>query len=154
MHVGIFICKVLYKLYLYSYSTCVFSAPKGELIRIDFRDSFHLEPSENCKYDYLEIRDGPQGYSKLLGRFCGSSFPPMITSSSRHLYLRFFSDDNVEYSGFRAVYSFVPRPPCKYWFALFGYFGHSQGSPIEIQDLPIEAFESLWMVKFFRKYKY
>uniref|UniRef100_A0A8D8QDU5 Neuropilin and tolloid-like protein 2 n=1 Tax=Cacopsylla melanoneura TaxID=428564 RepID=A0A8D8QDU5_9HEMI len=145
--------------------TRTIEAPKGELIRIDFRDSFKLEPSENCKYDYLEIRDGPQGYSKLLGRFCGSSFPPMLTSSSRHLYLRFFSDDNVEYSGFRAVYSFVPRPAsdpepedleCKFYISdQEGYVNHSNIPQTMFQELmknnqPIDC---MWVINVTKGWK-
>ena len=35
-----------------------------------------------------QIRDGDQGYSTEIGTFCGSDFPPIITSSSRSLWLR------------------------------------------------------------------
>lgn len=42
----------------------------GYFVRIDFRDLFNVEPPSNegnCDYDYLEIRDGDQGYSPLIG---------------------------------------------------------------------------------------
>lgn len=84
-------------------------AQPQHMLRLDFRDEFHLEPSEECKFDYLEVRDGEHGYSPLLGRYCGHQFPPMLKSTSRSLWLRFYSDDNIEYSGFRAVYTSVPR---------------------------------------------
>ena len=58
----------------------------------------------------FQIRDGDQGYSTLIGHFCGSDFPPMITSSGRSLWLRFVSDGTIEYSGFRAVYEYVLNP--------------------------------------------
>ncbi|EAA14801.3 AGAP008938-PA, partial [Anopheles gambiae str. PEST] len=32
----------------------VLEAPVGFLVRLDFRDHFHVEPSEECKYDFLE----------------------------------------------------------------------------------------------------
>ncbi|KAG8231503.1 hypothetical protein J437_LFUL011541 [Ladona fulva] len=82
-----------------------FSASPGYLLQLDFRDEFHLEPSDDCRFDYLEVRDGAHGFSKQLGLFCGHTHPPMITSSDRFLWLRFHSDENVEYSGFRAVYT-------------------------------------------------
>ena len=47
------------------------TAPPGNFIRIDFRDRFLIEPpssSGKCEYDYLEIRDGDQGYSPLIGK--------------------------------------------------------------------------------------
>lgn len=33
----------------------VLEAPVGSLVRLDFRDHFHVEPSDECKYDYLEV---------------------------------------------------------------------------------------------------
>ncbi|KAA0203054.1 hypothetical protein HAZT_HAZT007990 [Hyalella azteca] len=93
----------------------------GYIIRVDFRDHFEIEPSENCENDFLEIRDGQHGYSDLVGRYCGSDFPPIITSQDRHLWLRFRSDESLEYKGFRAVYEFIMQemgrpeiPPCSF----------------------------------------
>lgn len=64
----------------------------------------------DCRYDSLEIRDGAHGYSNLIGSYCGDKHPPPITSSDRYLWLRFTSDENIQYSGFHAVYWFIPRP--------------------------------------------
>ncbi|XP_053683658.1 uncharacterized protein LOC128733851 [Sabethes cyaneus] len=88
----------------------VLEAQVGTLVRLDFRDHFHIEPSDDCKYDYLEIRDGAHGFSTLLGKYCGTNYPPMITSKDRFLWLHFHSDENIEYSGFVIIYDFVPRP--------------------------------------------
>ena len=47
------------------------TADFGYFVRIDFRDAFRIEPPSNegnCDYDYLEIRDGDQGYSPLIGK--------------------------------------------------------------------------------------
>lgn len=63
----------------------------------------------------MQIRDGGHGFSTLLGQFCGSEFPPMITSRERRLWLRFHSDENIEYEGFTIVYEFIARPTtCTY----------------------------------------
>jgi len=89
------------------------TADYGYFVRIDFRDYFNIEPPTNegnCDYDFLEIRDGDQGYSPLISKYCGSNFPPIITSSGGSLWLRFVSDGTIEYNGFRAVYSFIPNP--------------------------------------------
>jgi len=89
------------------------SADYGYFVRVDFRDSFYIEPPTNegnCDYDYLEIRDGDQGYSPLKNKFCGSDFPPVIISSGSSLWLRFVSDGTIEYSGFKAVYDFIRNP--------------------------------------------
>lgn len=47
------------------------TADIGYFVRIDFRDMFRIEPpgtDSKCDYDYLEIRDGDQGYSPLIGK--------------------------------------------------------------------------------------
>nr|XP_036227660.1 uncharacterized protein LOC106618278 [Bactrocera oleae]XP_036227661.1 uncharacterized protein LOC106618278 [Bactrocera oleae]XP_036227662.1 uncharacterized protein LOC106618278 [Bactrocera oleae] len=89
--------------------TRVIIAPPGQIIRLDFRNSFHIEAKEECKFDVLEIRDGQYGFSNLLGKFCGTDFPPEITSKERYLWLHFQSDESIEYSGFTAVYEFMDR---------------------------------------------
>ncbi|XP_076629603.1 neuropilin and tolloid-like [Colletes latitarsis] len=88
----------------------VLEADKDMLLKLDFRDEFKLEESADCRYDFLEVRDGQHGYSNLLGNFCGTNFPPEITSKTRYLWLRFHSDDSIEGKGFKAVWSMIPRP--------------------------------------------
>jgi len=68
---------------------CVIAAEPGHLLRLDFRDDFYIEPSDDCRYDYLEVRDGAHGYSTLIGTYCGNEFPPMLTSSDRYLCVKF-----------------------------------------------------------------
>lgn len=105
----------------FSLSSCS-TAPFGSFIRVEFRDQFSLEESDTCEYDKLEVRDGQFGYSDLIGTLCGHTFPQEISSTDRHLWLRFKSDESIEYSGFRAVYHFIPlpttrpEPPSKWWF--------------------------------------
>lgn len=84
----------------------ILQAPKNFRIQLDFRE-FHIEPSFDCEFDYLEIRDGPYGYSPLIGRFCGKKFPPVLTSTADFLWIRFYSDDTIEYTGFKAAYKFI-----------------------------------------------
>ena len=56
-----------------------------------------------------QIRDGQYGFSNLKGKYCGNKFPDEIFSSDRYLWLRFHSDDNIEYDGFEGVYEEIPR---------------------------------------------
>ncbi|CAB0043699.1 unnamed protein product [Trichogramma brassicae] len=95
-------------------SNCLyFAADPGMVLRVEFRDNFELEDQEKCIYDFLEVRDGKYGYSRLIGRFC-RAFPfPEITSSSRYLWLHFRSDNSIQGAGFRAVWSMIPRPSVK-----------------------------------------
>ena len=83
-------------------------APSGHRIRLDFRGEFHIETSEKCDYDYLQVVDGPFSYSPVVGRYCGRHHPPLIESTGRYLWLRFQSDDSIEYVGFHIVYEFIP----------------------------------------------
>ncbi|KAF7988031.1 hypothetical protein HCN44_007525 [Aphidius gifuensis] len=93
----------------------VLEADEGMLLKLDFRDIFELEAANNdketeCRFDYLEVRDGKYGFSTLIKKYCGTNFPPEIISKSRYLWLHFHSDDTIEYQGFKAIWTMVPRP--------------------------------------------
>lgn len=60
----------------------------------------HLE----CAYDHLEIFDGRDARVPSLGRFCGTKKPSPVVSSSNKMFLRFFSDNSVQKTGFEASY--------------------------------------------------
>ena len=66
-----------------------------------------MEASPNCEYDRLEIRNGQHGYSDLLTTLCGHNFPQEIHSTDNYLWLRFVSDETIEYEGFKGVYTFL-----------------------------------------------
>lgn len=75
-----------------------------------FMDTFSVEETDGCKFDFIELRDGPFGYSKLIAQFCGEGFPVTIHTKTRFLWARFKSDDLVQYDGFRAVYEYKVDP--------------------------------------------
>lgn len=83
--------------------------PEGRQVQIDF-DIFELEESENCKFDYLEIREADpktvEGHTGpiLTGRLCGSTMPSTIQSAGNMVWVQFASDSNATtvYKGFRA----------------------------------------------------
>ncbi|GBP49802.1 Neuropilin and tolloid-like protein 2 [Eumeta japonica] len=52
------------------------------------------------------IRDGMHGYSMLINRYCGNNFPPRIQSTGPYLWLKFHSDDTIEYEGFKISIKF------------------------------------------------
>lgn len=86
---------------------CDVTAGPGQVIRLYFHE-FHMEVSDlSCKYDWLEVRDGPFGYSPLMGRYCGGKSPLILISSTRYMWLAFHSDDTVESSGFKIAYQFL-----------------------------------------------
>jgi len=53
------------------------TAPDNHQVALKFQ-SFELEKHDGCAYDYVEIRDGNQSDSRLIGRFCGDKLPPNI----------------------------------------------------------------------------
>ncbi|KAJ8725267.1 hypothetical protein PYW07_016225 [Mythimna separata] len=75
-------------------------------IKIEFK-SFKLEQSFRCHYDYLKIYDGPSADSRLVGKFCGTTFPKTYTSSSNELYFKFKTDRSMPADGFRISYEAV-----------------------------------------------
>ena len=63
--------------------------------------SFNLEPG----YDFLNIYDGRDSLSPLIGSFYGSQLPGRIESSSNSLFLAFRSDASVSNTGFVIDYT-------------------------------------------------
>lgn len=63
---------------------------------------FKIERHDNCAYDYLEVRDGANENSPLIGRFCGYDKPEDIRSTSNTLWMKFVSDGTVNKAGFAA----------------------------------------------------
>lgn len=61
-----------------------------------------IERHDSCAYDYLEVRDGNNENSPLLGRFCGYDKPDDIKTSSNQLWMKFVSDGSVNKAGFAA----------------------------------------------------
>lgn len=75
-------------------------------IKIDFK-LFKLEQSFRCKYDFLKIYDGPSSDSRLVGKFCGTTYPKSYTSSSNTLYFKFKTDRSMPAEGFRITYEAI-----------------------------------------------
>ncbi|CAG2068878.1 unnamed protein product, partial [Timema podura] len=74
--------------------------PVGERIELTFT-AFSLEDSRSCKFDYVEVRDGDNINSPLIGRYCGSQLPPIATSTSNNMVVKFRSDWSYSAEGFR-----------------------------------------------------
>uniref|UniRef100_A0A3Q3W0B5 Cubilin n=1 Tax=Mola mola TaxID=94237 RepID=A0A3Q3W0B5_MOLML len=87
-------------------SQCVYliKLPAGEKVALNFTN-MNLENHGSCTFDYVEVRDGRMETDPLIGKYCGSTLPAPITSSSNYLYIRFKSDSSVSQAGFRAVYT-------------------------------------------------
>ncbi|CAH0396981.1 unnamed protein product [Chilo suppressalis] len=75
-------------------------------IRLDFK-SFKLERSVRCRYDYLKVYDGPSANSRLVGKFCGNSYPNSYVSTSNSLFIIFKTDHSASSEGFKISFETV-----------------------------------------------
>ncbi|KAI4498132.1 hypothetical protein M0802_006618 [Mischocyttarus mexicanus] len=80
--------------------------PPGEKIKIAWH-KFDLEESTSCHYDAVEIYDGDSTNSPLIGRYCGTSMPPTIKSTSNIVVIVFMSDWSYESEGFSLSYDII-----------------------------------------------
>ncbi|XP_069776483.1 neuropilin and tolloid-like protein 1 isoform X4 [Narcine bancroftii] len=90
--------------------TYIIEATPRQSIELYFDEKYSIEPSWECKFDHIEVRDGPFPFSTEIGRYCGQSIPPFITSSGRFLWIKFVADGELESIGFLARYNFIPDP--------------------------------------------
>ncbi|CAN8020366.1 unnamed protein product [Ixodes persulcatus] len=103
------------------------TVPVNYQVALKFQ-SFEVENHDNCVYDYLEVRDGHEAGSPLLGKFCGYRTPDDQRSSSNKMLVKFVSDSSVNKPGFSATfmkgaspdYTRAPKEVCSRIF--FFYF--------------------------------
>ncbi|KAK0410740.1 hypothetical protein QR680_005299 [Steinernema hermaphroditum] len=85
---------------------CVWNitAPPNRIISVKFMD-FNIEPSNDCRFDYVELFDGANlTQAASLGKLCGDVVPPSQSfSSGRNLLVKFKSDRSNAKEGFRLV---------------------------------------------------
>ena len=83
----------------------VLSVPAGDTIEFNFVD-MDIETGLNCRWDYVELRDGGSLGSNLLGRYCGASLPSpaRYVSSGNQLFVKIRSDASVNGRGFTATW--------------------------------------------------
>lgn len=82
---------------------CLWQIKAEDNYQISLRfETFDLEPHDSCAYDYVEIRDGDNLNSDLLGRFCGNRIPSQVLSSGSNMLVKFVSDSDVNKPGFFA----------------------------------------------------
>lgn len=63
-----------------------------------------LESDHKCGYDYVEVRDGEDLSSPVIGRFCGDQLPPPIRSSGSAVHILFSSDGYNNFNGFVLIF--------------------------------------------------
>ena len=81
----------------------VIKGPANGKIAVTFR-AFDLEDDSGCRYDFVQLRDGPSAGSPVMGRFCGRHIPATYTSANNALWIRFYSDSSDAGTGFEAIW--------------------------------------------------
>ncbi|XP_066541616.1 neuropilin and tolloid-like protein 2 [Hoplias malabaricus] len=142
---------------------CVYVLEALPRMRIElvFEEKFFIEPSFECRFDFIEIHDGPFAFSPLINRFCGAKSPGVVTSTGRFMWIKFTSDEELEGLGFRVEYTFTidpdfhlhvggllnPIPDCQ--FELTGPDGFIRSSQVEEENKvkPDEAVDCIWTIR-------
>uniref|UniRef100_A0A3B4VGH3 Neuropilin n=1 Tax=Seriola dumerili TaxID=41447 RepID=A0A3B4VGH3_SERDU len=82
----------------------IITAPEpSQRIVLNFNPHFEIERLD-CKYDFIEIRDGTSDSADILGRHCSNIAPAPIISSGPSLQIRFVSDYAHQGAGFSLRY--------------------------------------------------
>ncbi|KTF78732.1 hypothetical protein cypCar_00017981 [Cyprinus carpio] len=126
---------------------CVYilEAHPRKRIQLVFNDIYYIEPSFECRFDNIEIRDGPFVFSPLINRYCGAKSPGVVTSSGRFMWIRFTSDEELEGLGFRVEYSYTAD--CQ--FEMSGSDGIIRSSQVEEENKVKsgEAVDCIWTIR-------
>ncbi|XP_028329147.1 neuropilin and tolloid-like protein 1 [Gouania willdenowi] len=137
----------------------IIEASPRQCIDLFFNEKYSIEPSWDCKFDHIEVRDGPFGFSPIIGRYCGQESPAYVRSSGRYLYIKFVADGELEAIGFSARYNFTQDPEFKELgvlpalpyceFELSGSEGFVESTQIakETRALQTEAVDCRWTIK-------
>ncbi|XP_002071743.3 cubilin homolog [Drosophila willistoni] len=94
-------------------------------------NSFDIEDSTECRFDWLQINDGRSASDQIIGRYCGHRLPNggNIISSGHQLYMWFHSDNSTSHKGFDLTWQSI-QPQCggRFEFDTHGTLA-SPGSP-------------------------
>jgi len=68
---------------------------------------FDIEPGTgtSCDYDYIDIYDGPNASSPLIGKYCNNNIPTTVSSTGSSITLVFHSDPGLEMAGYQIDWS-------------------------------------------------
>ena len=86
------------------------TVPFGFSVTLDFETFEVSQNAPPCQYDYVEIRDGGNLTSKILGKFCGNTLPGSIRSTGNQLFVTFHSSASYSRKGFSASFTKGKKP--------------------------------------------
>ena len=76
----------------------------GGKIQVEF-EQFDVEENSTCDWDYLEIYDGTAELGTLVGKYCGTTNPPVTTATNPEgiLTFVFHSNSSINKAGWKAL---------------------------------------------------
>ncbi|MEE6478135.1 hypothetical protein FKM82_011752 [Ascaphus truei] len=83
----------------------IIEAPKDHIIKLIFED-FAVEFEKDCEYDHVSVYDDIEE-TWLIARLCGFSLPAPVFSPRNTMLIRFNSDQENNYPGFKARFVFL-----------------------------------------------
>lgn len=90
------------------HSECIWKiiAPLHKTITLDFFGDYDLIPvnsdSKQCELEYIQVNDGASDMAPVIGRYCGTTKPSTIRSTSNILRVTYFTDVSEPHKGFQA----------------------------------------------------
>ena len=95
------------------YRLCQVTLTFTEKVSIRFED-FSVLYSNNCSYDWLEVRDGNSSNSTMIGdKLCGSDIPDPMKSTGNSITLVFKSDNDGSGDGGFKIIADLGKSFCK-----------------------------------------
>jgi len=88
----------------YAYCQWLFQATGDVTFQLTFT-AFSVEYQSSCYYDSVNIYDGPYITSTQIGSYCGSTLPPVVTSTGNSLLVVFETDFCITDLGFSLTYT-------------------------------------------------
>jgi Zn-dependent metalloprotease len=88
--------------------------PQAQKVTFNFI-SFNLQNASadgRTIYDAVEIYDGINDSAPLLGRFTGSTVPNAVTSTGGSLFIKFYTDYEINFQGWSGYYTSTQTPYC------------------------------------------
>ena len=82
------------------YRTCTWQieTTKGYTVQLMF-DTMNIRSCSDCSCGYVQVRDGSGSSSQLLGTFCDTNNPSVVSSTGNHMFIKFMSRDKWDFFG-------------------------------------------------------
>ena len=62
-------------------------------------DTMNIRSCSDCSCGYVQVRDGSGSSSQLLGTFCDTNNPSVVSSTGNHMFIKFMSRDSWDFFG-------------------------------------------------------